>query len=169
MSEIRFPCPEREHLRAHQKCWSEPVLTDNIEFGEELVVDSIEVETRPSLHSAAKLLTAIGEIEATAAGFITSPLPDPLGAHQHRFVGKTALVLDAGHSATNALISLGRLRQQHPTPVLSGGCEAQQTPFGFTVAERPTSYPLAANWKPDCAVSWKTVTSPTSKVFPLQR
>lgn len=66
-------------------------------------------------------IDAIGEAEARAAGFVTSPLPDPLGADEARFAGKTVLVLGAGHSAANTLISLGRLRQRHPdTKVLWG-------------------------------------------------
>jgi len=66
-------------------------------------------------------IEAIGETEAREAGFITSPLPDPLGTDLERFAGKTILVLGAGHSAANTLISLGRLRQQHPdTTVLWG-------------------------------------------------
>ena len=66
-------------------------------------------------------IEAIGEAEAREAGFITSPLPDPLGADAEAFAGKSILVLGAGHSAANTLISLGRLRQQHPgTRILWG-------------------------------------------------
>ncbi|WP_411731247.1 FAD-dependent oxidoreductase [Paeniglutamicibacter sp.] len=66
-------------------------------------------------------LEAIGEAEARATGFITTPLPDPLGTDREHFAGKTILVLGAGHSAANTLISLGRLRQRHPdTRVLWG-------------------------------------------------
>lgn len=66
-------------------------------------------------------IDAIGEAKARKAGFITSPLPDPLGEDQDSFAGKTVLVLGAGHSAANTLISLGRLRQQHPgTRILWG-------------------------------------------------
>lgn len=59
-------------------------------------------------------IEALGEREARATGFITSPLPDPLGTDLEAFAGKTILVLGAGHSAANTLISLGRLRQKHP-------------------------------------------------------
>lgn len=66
-------------------------------------------------------IEAIGESKARAAGFITSPLPDPLGMDTEVFSGKTILVLGAGHSAANTLISLGRLRRQHPeTRILWG-------------------------------------------------
>lgn len=66
-------------------------------------------------------IEALGEVEATTEGFITSPLPDPFGVDAERFAGKTILVLGAGHSAANTLISLGRLRQAHPdTQILWG-------------------------------------------------
>lgn len=66
-------------------------------------------------------IEALGEVEATTAGFVTSPLPDPLGVDAERFAGKTVLVMGAGHSAANTLISLGRLRQAHPdTQILWG-------------------------------------------------
>ncbi|MFF5790811.1 FAD-dependent oxidoreductase [Paeniglutamicibacter sp. NPDC012692] len=73
-------------------------------------------------------IEAIGEAEARAAGFITSPLPDPLGADQDRFAGKTILVLGAGHSAANTLISLGRLRQQHPDTQILWGLRGAANP-----------------------------------------
>ncbi|GAA1496376.1 FAD-dependent oxidoreductase [Paeniglutamicibacter kerguelensis] len=73
-------------------------------------------------------LEAIGEAEARAAGFITSPLPDPLGADQDSFAGKTVLVLGAGHSAANTLISLGRLRQQHPDTTVLWGLRGAANP-----------------------------------------
>ncbi|MGO1696677.1 MAG: NAD(P)-binding domain-containing protein [Arthrobacter sp.] len=66
-------------------------------------------------------LEALGEAEARRCGFITSPLPDPLGEDQDQLAGKTVLVLGAGHSAANTLISLGRLRQRNPeTRILWG-------------------------------------------------
>jgi hypothetical protein len=66
-------------------------------------------------------IEAIGEAEARATGFVTSPLPDPMGTDSEHFAGKTILVLGAGHSAANTLISLGRLRQRQPgTRVLWG-------------------------------------------------
>lgn len=66
-------------------------------------------------------LSAPGEAEAHAQGHITSPLPDPLGADRQLLAGKTILVLGAGHSAANTLISLGRLkREQEDTQILWG-------------------------------------------------
>ncbi|MNW35547.1 Ferredoxin--NADP reductase [compost metagenome] len=66
-------------------------------------------------------IEAIGEADAREKGFITPGLPDPLGADEQEFAGKTVLVLGAGHSAANTIIALGRLRKQHPdTKVLWG-------------------------------------------------
>ncbi|MDJ0349607.1 FAD-dependent oxidoreductase [Cryobacterium sp. PH29-G1] len=73
-------------------------------------------------------IDAIGEAEATSAGFITSPLPDPLGTDQKLFAGKTIFVLGAGHSAANTLISLGRLRQQHPNTTILWGLRGPANP-----------------------------------------
>lgn len=71
---------------------------------------------------------ALGEREAREAGFITSPLPDPLGSELERFAGKTILVLGAGHSAANTLISLGRLRQKHPETQIFWGLRGVANP-----------------------------------------
>ena len=73
-------------------------------------------------------IEAIGEAEAREAGFITSPLPDPLGADAEAFAGKGILVLGAGHSAANTLISLGRLRQQHPDTQILWGLRGAANP-----------------------------------------
>ncbi|MFJ6416211.1 FAD-dependent oxidoreductase [Paeniglutamicibacter sp. NPDC091659] len=73
-------------------------------------------------------IEAIGEAEAREAGFVTSPLPDPLGTDLERFAGKTVLVLGAGHSAANTLISLGRLRQQHPDTTVLWGLRGTANP-----------------------------------------
>lgn len=54
-------------------------------------------------------LPAPGEAEAAAAGLITQPLPDVTGADRARFAGKHVLVVGAGHSAANTLLSLGQL------------------------------------------------------------
>ncbi|MCW2131103.1 FAD-dependent oxidoreductase [Arthrobacter sp. VKM Ac-2550] len=59
-------------------------------------------------------LPAPGEAEATAAGFITAPLPDVTGRDRARFAGKHVLVVGAGHSAANTLLALGDLDAQEP-------------------------------------------------------
>ena len=57
-------------------------------------------------------LPAIGEREASR--FVTGPLPDVLGADRERFSGRRALVVGAGHSAANTLLSLARLAEEAP-------------------------------------------------------
>ena len=57
-------------------------------------------------------LPAIGE--DAAAGRISSPLPDVAGRDRIRFAGRRALVVGAGHSAANTLISLADLARQEP-------------------------------------------------------
>ncbi|WP_026821240.1 FAD-dependent oxidoreductase [Arthrobacter castelli] len=59
-------------------------------------------------------LPAPGEYEAVEAGFITAPLPDVVGRARARFAGKHVLVVGAGHSAANTLISLGQLAKNEP-------------------------------------------------------
>ncbi|KAA0975790.1 FAD-dependent oxidoreductase [Paeniglutamicibacter gangotriensis] len=73
-------------------------------------------------------IEAIGETEARASGFITCSLPDPLGSDREAFAGKTIVVLGAGHSAANTLISLGRLRQQHPDTTILWGLRGLANP-----------------------------------------
>lgn len=73
-------------------------------------------------------IDALGEAEARRAGVITSPLPDPLGVDRDRFAGATVLVLGAGHSAANTLISLARLRQQHPDTQIFWGLRGTANP-----------------------------------------
>ncbi|HEU4667094.1 MAG TPA: FAD-dependent oxidoreductase [Arthrobacter sp.] len=57
-------------------------------------------------------LPAIGE--DAAADRITSPLPDVAGRDRGRFAGRRVLVVGAGHSAANTLISLADLARQEP-------------------------------------------------------
>ena len=73
-------------------------------------------------------IEAIGETEARASGLITCPLPDPLGTDREAFADKTIVVLGAGHSAANTLISLGRLRQQHPDTTILWGLRGEANP-----------------------------------------
>jgi 2-polyprenyl-6-methoxyphenol hydroxylase-like FAD-dependent oxidoreductase len=77
-------------------------------------------------------LPAIGEAQARAASFVTSALPDVLGADRDRFAGRATLVVGAGHSASNSLLALAALAEQEPdTAVLWAirGAGAQHT-FG---------------------------------------
>lgn len=57
-------------------------------------------------------LPAVGEAEA--ADLLVGPLPDVLGRDRHRFAGRRTLVVGAGHSAANTLLSLGRLAAEEP-------------------------------------------------------
>lgn len=59
-------------------------------------------------------LAAPGETEAIKAGLITEPLPDVTGTDRARFVGQHVLVIGAGHSAANTLLSLGQLAKNEP-------------------------------------------------------
>jgi len=57
-------------------------------------------------------IPAHGEIPAAA--FVEHALPDVLGADRDRFAGKRILVVGAGHSAANTLLSLAELSRQAP-------------------------------------------------------
>ncbi|HEX5522562.1 MAG TPA: FAD-dependent oxidoreductase, partial [Pedococcus sp.] len=59
-------------------------------------------------------LPALGEARAAAAGFLTGPLPDVLGADRARFAGRTTLVVGMGHSAANTLVALAQLAREVP-------------------------------------------------------
>lgn len=59
-------------------------------------------------------LPAPGETDALRAGFITEPLPEITGTGRARFAGKHVLVVGAGHSAANTLISLSQLAKNEP-------------------------------------------------------
>ncbi len=77
------------------------------------VIDASGTWTTPNPLGQAGL-PAPGEAEALAAGQITAPLPDVLGADQARFAGQHVLVVGAGHSAANTLLELGTLAQDTP-------------------------------------------------------
>lgn len=57
-------------------------------------------------------LPAVGEV--TAADRISSPLPDVTGRDRAAFAGRRVLVVGAGHSAANTLISLADLAKEDP-------------------------------------------------------
>lgn len=69
-------------------------------------------------------LPAPGEAEALARGLITQPLPDVTGADRERFAGRHVLVIGAGHSAANTLISLGQLVKNEPGTRISWAVRA---------------------------------------------
>ena len=58
-------------------------------------------------------LPALGEQVARAAGRLTGPLPDVLGADRARFAGRTTLVVGMGHSAANTLVALAEIAREN--------------------------------------------------------
>lgn len=75
------------------------------------VIDSSGTWWTPNPLGAAGL-PAIGE--AALAHRIHYGIPDVLGAHRPRHAGKTTLVVGAGHSAANSILSLVELAQATP-------------------------------------------------------
>jgi thioredoxin reductase len=57
-------------------------------------------------------LPAIGEVENRAR--ISYGIPDVLGAERPRYSGRRVMVVGAGHSAANSLLSLAELAKQNP-------------------------------------------------------
>lgn len=49
-----------------------------------------------------------------AGAFLTDPLPDVTGRDRARFAGKRVMVVGAGHSAANNLLSLGQVAKAEP-------------------------------------------------------
>jgi len=56
---------------------------------------------------------------AEVADLVTTALPDVLGADRSRFSGKHAVVVGAGHSAVNTIISLATLIQTSPSTTVT--------------------------------------------------
>jgi thioredoxin reductase len=75
------------------------------------VIDASGTWSAPNVLGAAGI-PAHGE--AGAAGFVEHALPDILGVDRDRFAGQRVLVVGAGHSAANTLLSLAELAMQAP-------------------------------------------------------
>ncbi|GIF47623.1 pyridine nucleotide-disulfide oxidoreductase [Asanoa ferruginea] len=75
------------------------------------VIDASGTWTNPNVLGASGI-PAHGEGEAVA--FLEHALPDVAGADRNRFAGKRTLVVGAGHSAANTLLSLAELAGQTP-------------------------------------------------------
>jgi thioredoxin reductase len=75
------------------------------------VIDATGTWQTPN-HLGASGIPAHGE--TGAAGFLDHALPDVLGADRDRFAGKRTLVVGAGHSAANTLLSLAALAEEVP-------------------------------------------------------
>ncbi|WP_328851283.1 NAD(P)-binding domain-containing protein [Micromonospora globbae] len=86
-------------------------LTTGEEILARAVIDASGTWGTPNVLGASGL-PAQGEKEA--AGFLEHALPDVLGAGRDRFAGRHTLVVGAGHSAANTLLSLAELAAQVP-------------------------------------------------------
>ncbi|NLU80623.1 FAD-dependent oxidoreductase [Micromonospora sp. HNM0581] len=106
-------------------------LTDGREITARAVVDASGTWDTPNVLGASGL-PAHGETEAAA--HLEHALPDVLGTDRARFAGRHTLVVGAGHSAANTLLSLAELaatapdtevtwaiRSQSPTRTYGGG------------------------------------------------
>jgi thioredoxin reductase len=86
-------------------------LADGDDLLARAVIDASGTWTTPNFLGASGI-PAHGE--ADAAGMIEHALPDVLGTDRDRFAGKRTLVVGAGHSAANTLLSLAELAEQVP-------------------------------------------------------
>ncbi|MBM0234135.1 NAD(P)-binding domain-containing protein [Micromonospora sp. STR1_7] len=85
--------------------------TDGAELLARAVIDASGTWGTPNVLGASGL-PARGE--ADAAAYLEHALPDVLGADRHRFAGRHTLVVGAGHSAANTLLSLADLAAAEP-------------------------------------------------------
>ncbi|MEG3637117.1 NAD(P)-binding domain-containing protein [Micromonospora palythoicola] len=86
-------------------------LTDGREILARAVIDASGTWGNPNVLGASGL-PALGETEAAA--HLEHALPDILGTDRARFAGRHTLVVGAGHSAANTLLSLAELAATAP-------------------------------------------------------
>ncbi|MGC4815666.1 FAD-dependent oxidoreductase [Micromonospora sp. DT228] len=86
-------------------------LADGDELLARAVIDASGTWGTPNVLGASGL-PARGE--STVAAFLEHALPDVLGAARERFAGRHTLVVGAGHSAANTLLSLAELAEAAP-------------------------------------------------------
>ncbi|MET7402247.1 FAD-dependent oxidoreductase [Dactylosporangium sp. NPDC005572] len=86
-------------------------LADGTDMIAKAVVDASGTWTTPNVLGASGI-PARGE--HASAGFVEHALPDVLGTDRARFAGRRTLVVGAGHSAANTLLSLAELAAQVP-------------------------------------------------------
>ncbi|MBQ1041698.1 FAD-dependent oxidoreductase [Micromonospora sp. C32] len=86
-------------------------LADGDELSARAVIDASGTWGTPNVLGASGL-PARGEKDAAA--FLEHALPDVLGSDRHRFAGRRTLVVGAGHSAANTLLSLAELAAAEP-------------------------------------------------------
>ncbi|GAA1739893.1 FAD-dependent oxidoreductase [Luedemannella helvata] len=91
-------------------------LADGEELTARAVIDASGTWPTPNVLGGSGL-PAHGETEAAA--FIDTALPDVLGADRDRFAGRHTLVVGAGHSAANTLLSLAQLAAEVPGTTIS--------------------------------------------------
>jgi thioredoxin reductase len=87
------------------------VRTGDEDIRARAVIDASGTWTIPNVLGASGI-PARGE--AAAAGFVESALPDVLGTDRPRFAARRTVVVGAGHSAANTLLSLAELARQVP-------------------------------------------------------
>jgi N-acetylglutamate synthase-like GNAT family acetyltransferase/thioredoxin reductase len=87
-----------------------------IEFRARAVIDATGTWSTPN-PLGANGLPAIGEGELADA--IVYGIPDVQGRHRPRYAGKRTLVVGAGHSAANTLLSLAELAKEAPSTRLA--------------------------------------------------
>jgi hypothetical protein len=91
-------------------------LADDTELTARAVIDASGTWPTPNVLGASGL-PAHGE--GGAAAFIDGALPDVLGADRDRYAGRHTLVVGAGHSAANTLLSLAQLADEEPGTMIS--------------------------------------------------
>ncbi len=91
-------------------------LADGIEVTARAVIDASGTWPTPNVLGASGL-PAHGETDAAA--HIDGAMPDVLGADRDRYAGKHTLVVGAGYSAANTLLSLAQLADEEPGTTIS--------------------------------------------------
>jgi thioredoxin reductase len=91
-------------------------LADGTEVTARAVIDASGTWPTPNVLGATGL-PAHGEIAAAAN--IDPAMPDVLGADRDRYAGRHTLVVGAGYSAANTLLSLARLADEEPGTTIS--------------------------------------------------
>ncbi|WP_327033036.1 NAD(P)-binding domain-containing protein [Micromonospora ureilytica] len=86
-------------------------LADGQEVLARAVIDASGTWSNPNVLGSSGL-PARGERDA--AGYLEHALPDVLGTDRDRFAGRHTLVVGAGHSAANTLLSLAELAESTP-------------------------------------------------------
>jgi thioredoxin reductase len=111
------------------------------------VIDASGTWTSPNPLGAGGILA---EGEAENARHITYGIPDVLGQDREAFVGKTVLVVGAGHSAANVLLDLARLVELDPRTTIvwaTRGANLMRVYGGGRADQLPARGELGSNLK----------------------